>query len=186
MNILLRLSFLAITLASIFSIAAVPTAMSKDAHPMQIDDLFRLARVSDPQLNPSGNQIVYQVTKITDASKNAKSTQLWLVEANKSPLQITHSGKADSHARWSPDGSKILFESNRSGVSQLYIMDLTTGGEADTISNVENFVLTANNDLLTFDTNALASLGTVDGQGGTDSIRINDLTNDLIKALRWI
>ena len=110
--------------------------MAKDIHPMQIDDLFRLARVSDPQLNPRGNQIVYQVTKITDASTNAKSTQLWLVEASQSPRQITHSGKADSHARWSPDGSKILFESNRSGVSQLYIMDLTTGGEAAKLTDI--------------------------------------------------
>ncbi|HUP77619.1 MAG TPA: S9 family peptidase [Pirellula sp.] len=136
MTTLLRLSLLALTIASIFSIAAVPSAMAKDIHPMQIDDLFRLARVSDPQLNPRGNQIVYQVTKITDASTNAKSTQLWLVEASQSPRQITQSGKADSHARWSPDGSKILFESNRSGVSQLHIMDLSTGGEAAKLTDI--------------------------------------------------
>ncbi len=133
---LLRLISLAFVFATIFSHALIHTAMAIDPHPMQLEDLFRLARVADPQLSPSGAQIVYQVTKVTDASKNAKNTQLWLVDVNKSPRQITHSGKADTHARWSPDGSKLLFESNRSGVSQLYILDLVAGGEPVKVTNI--------------------------------------------------
>ncbi len=103
---------------------------------MQLEDLFRLARVADPQLSPNGMQIVYQVTKITDPAKNVKTTQLWLLDINQPPRQITHSGKSDSHPRWSPDGSKILFESNRSGVSQLYLLDMSAGGEPTMITNI--------------------------------------------------
>ena len=129
LTISLQLTCLALAFTSIFSKATMSSAMYKDPHPMQIDDLFRLARVADPQLNPDGSRIVYQVTMVTDAAKNAKNTQLWLVELNKTPRQITYSGKADLHARWSPDGTKILFESNRDGVSQLYIMDLAGAGK---------------------------------------------------------
>ena len=35
-----------------------------------------------------GKQIVYQVTNVTEAAKNAKNTQLWLVDVNKTPRQI--------------------------------------------------------------------------------------------------
>lgn len=133
---LLKLNWVALTLLFVFAPAVIQPAMSKDTHPMKLEDLYRLARIADPQLSPNGNQIVYQVTKITDPTKNAKNTQLWLVDTNKTPRQITHSGKADSHARWSPDGSKILFESNRSGGSQLYILDLVAGGEPTKVTDI--------------------------------------------------
>jgi len=122
--------------AFVFFTTVTQPVMSKDTHPMKLEDLFRLARVADPQLSPNGNQIVYQVTKITDPAKNAKNTQLWLVDVNQTPRQITQSGKADSHARWSPDGAKLLFESNRSGVSQLYVLDLTAGGEPTKLTSI--------------------------------------------------
>ena len=59
---------------------------------------------------------------------------------------------------------------------------ITTGGETDSVSSIENFVLTSSDDLLTFDTSALASLESVDGQAGNDSMRIVDLANDLTDA----
>jgi len=133
---LLKLNWIALTSLFVFAAAVNQPAMSKDTHPMKLEDLYRLARIADPQLSPKGNQIVYQVTKITDPAKNAKNTQLWLVDTNKTPRQLTHSGKADSHARWSPDGSKILFESNRSGGSQLYILDLVGGGEPTKVTDI--------------------------------------------------
>ena len=39
--------------------------------------------------------------------------------------QLTANG--DSYPRWSPDGSKITFESNRTGSSQIYVMDADGG-----------------------------------------------------------
>jgi len=133
---LLRFAFVLIAFAFISSKMMVQPSMAADPHPMQLEDLFRLARIADPQLNPKGSQIVYQVTKVSEAAKNAKSTQLWLLDINKSPRQITHSGKADSHPRWSPDGSKILFESNRSGVSQLFVLDIALGGEPAKVTSI--------------------------------------------------
>lgn len=113
-----------------------PIAMAKEPRPMQIDDLFRLARIADPQLHPSGQQVVYQATTYSDPAKNAKSTQLWIADSKTKPRQLTHSGKSDTHPRWSPDGTKILFESNRSGSSQLYILDLASGGEPVKVTNI--------------------------------------------------
>jgi len=101
-----------------------------EKRPFQLDDLYRLSRLADPQVSPDGRKVVYQVTTITDPAKNAKNTQLWIVDVDiKAKRQLTHSGKSDTHPRWSPDGSKILFESTRSGTPQLYLLDLVAGGE---------------------------------------------------------
>src|SRR5262249_4921718 len=43
--------------------------------------------------------------------------------------------KKDRHPRWSPDGRFLLFESNRSGANQLWVID-TTGGEARQLTTI--------------------------------------------------
>lgn len=81
--------------------------------------------------------IVYQLTEYTDAAKNSKKTQLWITDiATASNRPLTQAGKSDTHPRWSPDGSKILFESNRDGSAQLYILDLKNGGEPTKVTNI--------------------------------------------------
>src|SRR5204862_4766273 len=43
-------------------------------------------------------------------------------------------GKKDTNPRWSPDGERILFESTRSGTSQLWVV--TADGEAKQLTNI--------------------------------------------------
>src|SRR5205085_4958312 len=45
------------------------------------------------------------------------------------PHPLTNTTKKDKHPRWSPDGKQILFESDRSGDNQLWVIDIG-GGEA--------------------------------------------------------
>jgi dipeptidyl aminopeptidase/acylaminoacyl peptidase len=103
---------------------------------MKLDDLFRFQRVSDPQVSPDARQVVYVVTSV-DLSANKTSSALWLASTggDGTPRQLTHSGKKDRHPRWSPDGKQILFESNRSGDGQLWIID-TGGGEARQLTTI--------------------------------------------------
>ncbi len=122
-------------------IAAVAMTLSTDAadkRPMTFDDLMAFKRVSDPQISPDGTQVVYEVTEILDVATNKKQTHLWLAatDGKTPPRQLTSSGKRDAHGRWSPDGTKILFESTRSGTPQLYLLDLKAGGEAKKITDI--------------------------------------------------
>jgi dipeptidyl aminopeptidase/acylaminoacyl peptidase len=105
---------------------------------MKLDDLFSFLRVADPQISPDGKLVAYQVTKIVDPSANKTSTSIWIAGTDGAikPRQVTSSGKKDAHPRWSPDGKKILFESNRSGSMQLWILDLEEGGEAKQITTI--------------------------------------------------
>ena len=111
--------------------------VTEAGQPMNLEHLFQLERLADPQISPDGTRIVYQVTKTHDAAKNDKSTNLWLVNKDGGGMrQLTYSNKSDSHPRWSPDGSMILFESTRDGSSQLYLLDLVRGGEPKKITDM--------------------------------------------------
>jgi dipeptidyl aminopeptidase/acylaminoacyl peptidase len=136
---MLRLGFhLCVSLLFLGLVDPLSTRLSgAEKRPMQLEDLYKFQRIADPQLSPDGKFAVYQVTEILDPAKNQKQTQLWLVDLSKqSSRQLTRSGKSDTHPRWSPDGTKILFESNRSGTSQLYILDLSSGGEPTKLTNI--------------------------------------------------
>ncbi len=124
--------------AAVAAFAAVSPAADPQKRPMQIDDLFRFKRVADPQLSPDGKLVAYQVTTV-DLEGNKTSTAIWVAAADGQtpPRQVTNpDGKSDKHPRWSPDGRKLLFESNRSGSNQLYVLDLAGGGEAVKITDI--------------------------------------------------
>lgn len=107
-----------------------------DKRPMTINDLFAFKRVADPQISPDGKLVAYQVGTV-DFAANKSSTNIWLAatDGKTPPKQLTSSTKADRHPRWSPDGAKILFESTRSGDSQLWVIDLA-GGEAKQLTKI--------------------------------------------------
>jgi dipeptidyl aminopeptidase/acylaminoacyl peptidase len=121
--------------------AAQPPAPPADRgikRPMTLDDLYKFKRVADPQVSPDGKFVAYQMTEITDPAANKQHTHLWLAatDGRSAPRQLTASGKRDAHPRWSPDGTKLLFESTRGGTPQLFVLDLKNGGEARAVTTV--------------------------------------------------
>lgn len=133
MKVLLVLAAVAAALAYL---GAEADAADKK-RPMQVDDLFKLKRVADPQISPDGKLVVYQVTTV-DLDGNKSSTALWVAasDGKTPPKQLTNpNGKKDLHPRWSPDGKRILFESTRGGAPQLYVLALD-GGEAMKLTDI--------------------------------------------------
>ncbi len=112
-------------------------AVAADRRAMTVDDLFKFKRVADPQISPDGKLVAYTVTTVENVNENKTASSIWLAATDGSspPRQLTNSGKKDRHARWSPDGKRILFESNRSGSYQLWLIDLD-GGEARQLTTV--------------------------------------------------
>jgi dipeptidyl aminopeptidase/acylaminoacyl peptidase len=113
--------------------------IAADKRPMTLDDMFRFQRVSDPQISPDGKQVVY-VVGVPDLEKNTIPSSLWLAptDGKSAPRQLTNAaGKKDRHPRWSPDGKRLLFESNRSGETQLWTIELD-GGEAKQLTTISS------------------------------------------------
>ncbi|MGL6095296.1 MAG: TolB family protein, partial [Fimbriiglobus sp.] len=132
----LLLLFAAVAAVSYFA-AEADAADPPKKRPIAVDDLFKFARVADPQISPDGKRVGYQVTTV-DFDANKSSTAIWVADADGKtpPRAITASGKRDAHPRWSPDGTKLLFESTRTGTSQLFVLDIAAGGEATKITDI--------------------------------------------------
>jgi len=106
------------------------------ARPLTMNDLLAMTRVSDAQISPDGKHVAYVLAKV-DRAKNASTSTIWLVPTSGSePRQLTGGPKHDSHPRFSPDGKQLLFESDRSGSSQLWVLDLASGGEARQLTSI--------------------------------------------------
>lgn len=110
-----------------FLLLTFSSVVAQTQRPMQLEDLFTIQRVSDPQLSPDGKTVAYVVT-VVDKAANKTNSDIWLIPtAGGTASQLTNSPKHDRHPRWSPDGKTILFESNRNGSYQLYLIDVSTG-----------------------------------------------------------
>ncbi|MDB5308159.1 MAG: family peptidase [Gemmataceae bacterium] len=122
--------------AAAITLSALP-APAADKRPMQVEDLFKFKRVAAPQASPDGKSVVYQLTSVSLA-ENKSTTAIWLAAtAGKTPPKALTDpkGKKDSNPRWSPDGTRILFESNRSGTSQLWVVPVE-GGEPKQLTTI--------------------------------------------------
>ncbi len=116
-------------------LAVLVPAAAGERRAMQLDDLFHFRRVSEPQISPDGRTVAYVVATV-DLAENHTSSTIWLVPTQGgAPRQLTNTVKKDKHPRWSPDGRRILFESDRDGDGQLWVIDVG-GGEARRLTGI--------------------------------------------------
>jgi dipeptidyl aminopeptidase/acylaminoacyl peptidase len=112
------------------------TGWSAEQRPIQLADMFKFQRVSDPQISPDGKRIAYVVTNVLK-DENRTDADIWVVNADGTgePKKLVASPKHDRHPRWSPDGKWLAFESAREGTIQIYLLP-TDGGEAKKLTHL--------------------------------------------------
>ncbi len=99
------------------------------------EDLRHTRAIGDPQLSPDAKQALIAVT---DSTADGGKSHLWLVDiSGNTSRQLTYSptaekpteGRGESHGRWLPNNSAILFLAKRGETTQLYRLPMS-GGEA--------------------------------------------------------
>ncbi|MCK4352075.1 S9 family peptidase [candidate division WOR-3 bacterium] len=107
-------------------------------HKITAEDLYRFKLVSNSEIAPDGNNIVFCVDRVDKKTKKRYSN-LWVVPTNGGRArQFTYGNQVDSNPKWSPDGKKIAFISNRADKKQpqIYIIPFQ-GGEAKKLTNLK-------------------------------------------------
>ena len=104
------------------------------SHPFSVHDMLAMDRISDSQVSPDENRIVFTLRK-TDLEENKGRTDLWLVGTDGNGLrQLTTHPDSDFNPCWSPDNKTIWFISSRSGSPQIWQIRID-GGEAQQITD---------------------------------------------------
>jgi dipeptidyl aminopeptidase/acylaminoacyl peptidase len=116
---------------------AAPSALA--AHKITIDDILALQDVTQPQISPTGDAVLYQV-ETPNLAADDTDTHIWLTRWDATQtIQLTSRPKeSETDPRWRPDGQAITFLSDRAGTdgeSQLWQMN-RAGGEAEKLTNL--------------------------------------------------
>ena len=91
-------------------------ASPASAKPLSLADLLGAVRVADPQVSPDGALVAF-VRTTTDVATGKRNADIWVVPSDGSapPRLLAGGEKSENTPRWSPDGRRIAFISNRDG-----------------------------------------------------------------------
>jgi dipeptidyl aminopeptidase/acylaminoacyl peptidase len=96
-----------------------------DRRPMAPGDLWLWRQVETPRISADGQEVVY-VEKWSDKTHNNFFSNLQFVDSKgKQPRALTEGDFHDRMPRWSPDGTRVAFLSDRSGKVQIHVIALT-------------------------------------------------------------
>ena len=108
------------------------------------EDLTRIQFVTDPQVSPDGRRIAFVVTSLSE-ERDEYLANIWVVDTTGgAPRRFTAGPRRDIEPRWSPDGARLAFLSERAPKDklQLYVMP-ADGGEPTKLTALENGVSSA-------------------------------------------
>ena len=94
------------------TLQAAPPAAKRN---LQVDDLFRVKTVGDPQVSPDGRWVAYTVAT-SSLKENETETQVWMAPTDGGePLPMTAKGTSASQPRFSPDGKYLALPGRAAG-----------------------------------------------------------------------
>ena len=144
---------------------ALALAAGPERHPFSIDDLLALDRAGPPAVSPDGALVAYAVSR-PSADGARLAGELWLAPVRGgAPRALTAGAERISSVRFSPDGRRIAFVSDRTGDDQAWVIDLG-GGEARRATALPGGVSGL---LWTADGRALLVISDVDPACGADA-----------------
>lgn len=150
-----------------------PGVLFGAGRPLEFDDFLRARRISEPAVSPDGRWVAYVETTYDLETCKPRSDIFLVPLAGGEPRALTSGGKGNSRPIFTPDGSSLVFASNRSGTRQFYILPLAGGGEAvrltDHKGGTAGGVLSPDGRYLLFHADVLVDSASVEFKDSTES-----------------
>ncbi|MGB9591183.1 MAG: prolyl oligopeptidase family serine peptidase, partial [Candidatus Kryptoniota bacterium] len=136
---LINLLTLSLFLIPIIAYAQIDNRSIKieERHPITVEDMWKVARVSNPQVSPDGKTIAYVVTTY-NMNTNSGTSRIFFVSINGgTPRKFETGLKSVSEPSWSPDGREMAFVADDTdGVQQIYVERVNGGNPRKITSTV--------------------------------------------------
>ena len=120
----------------VLALICASPSLAQSTRPMTLVDLLEVPSLSDPQLSPDGQQLLYVLAE-ADWEANKRISHIWRVNRDGNELvQLTNGVEGEDDPRWSPDGQQIAFITKRGDAEeeQIYLLS-NEGGEAHRLSD---------------------------------------------------
>ena len=103
------------------------------------EQCMKLKNITSVRVSPDGSKVLYAVRQaVMTEDRSEYANQIFLCNIDGSnTIPLTQGDKNNSNPKWSPDGRRVAFVSNRDGKNNLYII-FPGGGEADKVTDVKN------------------------------------------------
>jgi len=113
---------LAFFLGFLLTVLLTLPAFSQAKHPFTFEDMMKLKRISDPQPSPDGKWVLFAAVDV-DLAANKKTSHIWIVPLAGGQERMVIPDQDGDRPRWSPDGKRFAFISNKEDGSQVWIAD---------------------------------------------------------------
>ena len=112
--------------------------MPTDKRPITPEDLWNFRLIRECRISPDGTRVLYSLERF-DRDKRRAFQNLWIVPTDGSaePRPFTVGDHRDSAPRWSPDGRRVAFLSNRLDKKTKLFVIPADGGEAEAVTDMD-------------------------------------------------
>ena len=86
-----------------------------------------------PELSPDGKRLLY------GSYQGRQWQQLWLTTPDESPLPLTFGDFDRRNARWSPDAQRVLYTSNETGNTTLWLQEVVGGQRQQIVARKRDY-----------------------------------------------